>query len=65
MTVLERLSAVIRPDLAAAAVRFPTPATAAVLATFVMVMGIEGRIPFGGERFERMLYGPRWLSSPE
>jgi hypothetical protein len=57
MTVFERLSAVIRPDLAAAAVRFPTPATAAVLATFVMVMAIEGRIPFGGERFERMLYG--------
>jgi hypothetical protein len=57
MTVFERLGAVMRPDLATAAVRFPTPAMAAVLATFVMVAAIEGRIPFGGERFERMLYG--------
>ena len=57
MAFVQGLSAVVRPDLAAAAIRFPTPTTAAVVATVLFVLAIEGRIPPGSEDLRRILYG--------
>lgn len=52
-----RLGTILRPDLAAAIVRFPVPVGASLVATVLLILGIADRIPLQESEFEWALLG--------
>jgi hypothetical protein len=57
MPPARRFTAVLRPDVLAAATRFPIPTAAAALATVLTILMVEDVISHNSEPSERLLYG--------